>query len=66
MCEPRALDRFTPRVRLSVPSVPGDNFYLGDEARSDPERGGKYLRFAFVRSLDVLNEAAEKLAVLAK
>ena len=56
------------RVRLSLPrvTVPGDNFYLGDEARSDPERGGRYLRFAFVRSLDVLNEAAAKLAVLAK
>ena len=57
------------RVRLSIATchtVPGDNFYLGDEARSDPERGGRYLRFAFVRSLDVLNEAAAKLAVLAK
>lgn len=44
-----------------VACVPGDNFYLGDDARCDPERGGRYLRFTFVRSLDVLQAAAEKL-----
>ena len=47
-----------------VACVPGDNFYLGDAARSDPQRGGRYLRFTFVRSLETLRAAAEKLKAL--
>ena len=45
--------------------MPGDNFYLGEYAKRHPELGGRYLRFTFVRSLDVLREAAGKLAALA-
>ena len=47
-----------------VACVPGDNFYLGKEAKADPQRGGRYLRFTFVRSIDVLKEGAEKLKAL--
>jgi len=47
-----------------VACVPGDNFYLDEAARSDPQLGGRYLRFTFVRSLDVLEAAAAKLACL--
>ena len=50
-------------TEYKVACVPGDNFYLGDSARRDP--GGRYLRFTFVRSLDVLREGAAKLAALA-
>ena len=48
-----------------VACVPGDNFYLGDEARRDPRRGSRYIRFTFVRSLDVLEAGAFKLERLA-
>ena len=48
-----------------VACVPGDNFYLGDATKSDRRLGGRYLRFTFVRSLDVLQAAAAKLAKLA-
>jgi len=51
-------------TEYKVACVPGDNFYLGEDARADPKRGGRYLRFTFVRSLDVLEAAAEKLAQL--
>jgi len=47
---------------FKVACVPGDNFYLGQEARADPERGGRYVRFTFVRSVDVLAQAAANLA----
>ena len=47
-----------------VACVPGDNFYLGKEAKADPQRGGRDLRFTFVRSIDVLKEGAEKLKAL--
>lgn len=50
--------------RHGVACVPGDNFYLG-AARADPRAGGRYLRFAFVRSLDVLQAAAERLGAMA-
>ena len=49
---------------FKVACVPGDNFYLGKEAKADPQRGGRYLRFTFVRSIDVLKEGAEKLKAL--
>lgn len=49
---------------FKVACVPGDNFYLGSEARADPQRGGNYIRFTFVRSLDTLRAAAEKLRAL--
>lgn len=45
---------------VGVACVPGDNFYLGS-SRTDPEIGGRYLRFAFVRSLDLLEAAAARL-----
>jgi len=45
---------------VGVACVPGDNFYLGS-SRTDPELGGRYLRFAFVRSLDLLEAAAVRL-----
>lgn len=49
--------------RHGVACVPGDNFYLG-AARADPQAGDRYLRFAFVRSLDVLHAAAERLGAM--
>ena len=43
---------------IGVTPVPGDNFYAtGNE-------GNRYLRFAFCRTLDSLNEAAERLKKL--
>ncbi|CAJ1435491.1 unnamed protein product [Effrenium voratum] len=45
---------------VGVACVPGDNFYLG-ASKSDIALGGRYLRFAFVRSMDLLKEAAELL-----
>ena len=49
---------------MQVACVPGDNFYLGEAAKRHPELGARYLRFTFVRSLDVLREAAGKLEAL--
>lgn len=46
--------------KVGVACVPGDNFYLG-ASKTDPELGGRYLRFAFVRSKDLLEEAASRL-----
>ncbi|KAH8068192.1 transferase [Aureococcus anophagefferens] len=46
---------------FKVACVPGDNFYLG---ASKATHGAKYLRFAFVRSLDVIADAAANLAKL--
>ena len=51
-------------TKYKVACVPGDNFYLGEAAKRDSERGGKYLRFTFVRSLDVLRAGAANLAKL--
>lgn len=51
-------------TEYKVACVPGDNFYLGAAARADPERGGRYLRFTFVRSLETLRAAAVKLRAL--
>lgn len=45
---------------VRVACVPGDNFYL-PPAKTDPNTGGKYLRFAFVRSLDVIQAAEANL-----
>eukprot|EP00931_Biecheleriopsis_adriatica_P064967 TRINITY_DN39607_c0_g1_i1.p1 TRINITY_DN39607_c0_g1~~TRINITY_DN39607_c0_g1_i1.p1 ORF type:complete len:478 (+),score=77.49 TRINITY_DN39607_c0_g1_i1:43-1434(+) len=45
---------------IGVACVPGDNFYLGD-ARSDPNLGGRYLRFAYVRSHDLLEQAISRM-----
>ena len=43
-----------------VASVPGDNFYrVGDD-------GDGYLRFAFCRSLETLDEAARRLAAIGR
>ena len=43
------------RSKAGVATVPGDNFYaIGSE-------GERYLRFAFCRSLDTLEAAAERL-----
>jgi len=47
-------------MEVGVACVPGDNFYLG-ASKADPMLGGRYLRFAFVRSLDLLADAAERL-----
>ena len=52
-------------AEFKVACVPGDNFYLGERAKRHPELGGRYLRFTFVRSLDVLRDAAAKLEALA-
>ena len=46
-----------------VACVPGDNFYVS-ERRSDAAHGQRYLRFAFCRSLDVLQAAGERLAAM--
>ena len=44
--------------KIGVAAVPGDNFYRqGNE-------GSNYLRFAFCRSLDTLQEAAQRLGAL--
>lgn len=51
-------------TEYKVACVPGDNFYLGAEARSDPKRGGNFLRFTFVRSIDTLEAAVVKLKKL--
>ena len=45
---------------IGVACVPGDNFYLG-ASRSAPHLGARYLRFAFVRSTDLLLQAAALL-----
>ena len=39
-----------------IASVPGDNFYHGDQA------GNKYLRFAFCRNMTTLEKAARRLS----
>ena len=49
---------------FKVACVPGDNFYLG-RAKGDAECGQKYIRFTFVRSLDVLRQAVAKLDAMA-
>ena len=41
-----------------VAAVPGDNFYNGDPT------GNNYLRFAFCRNLNTLQEAAQRLSAL--
>ncbi|KAJ1628499.1 pyridoxal phosphate-dependent transferase [Pavlovales sp. CCMP2436] len=46
-----------------VACVPGDNFYLG-KSKTDPETGGRYLRFAFVRSHDLLQAAITRLKAM--
>ena len=46
-----------------VACVPGDNFYVSAR-RADALHGQRYLRFAFCRSLGVLQAAAEKLAAM--
>jgi len=44
---------------VKVACVPGDNFYL---SAADKQRfGSRFLRFAFVRSLDILHQAAANL-----
>jgi len=48
---------------VKVACVPGDNFYL-EPQKSSLDHGQKYLRFAFVRSLDVIDAAANNLAKL--
>ena len=48
---------------VKVACVPGDNFYLGP-SKLDKDLGQKYLRFAFVHSLDVIEDAARNLAAL--
>ena len=53
-------------TEFKVACVPGDNFYLGARDKAHPRLGGRYLRFTFVRSLDVLQEAATKLEALAR
>lgn len=62
-----ALRGLTPREaamamieKHGVACVPGDNFYHG-ASKTDKQTGGRYLRFAFVRSLDVLRAAAKRL-----
>ena len=45
---------------IGVACVPGDNFYLGT-SRTAPHLGARYLRFAFVRSSDLLLQAAALL-----
>ena len=45
---------------IGVACVPGDNFYLG-ASRMAPHLGARYLRFAFVRSTDLLLQAATLL-----
>lgn len=45
---------------VGVACVPGDNFYLG-ESRTAPDLGGRYLRFAFVRSIDLLEQAVARM-----
>mmetsp|Transcript_11522 Transcript_11522/g.29515 ORF Transcript_11522/g.29515 Transcript_11522/m.29515 type:complete len:385 (+) Transcript_11522:31-1185(+) len=49
-------------TKYKVACVPGDNFYLLPEQRSK----ALYLRFAFVRSMDVIENAAANLAKLPK
>eukprot|EP00038_Savillea_parva_P025689 m.48947 g.48947 ORF g.48947 m.48947 type:complete len:467 (+) comp7060_c0_seq1:46-1446(+) len=49
-------------TKYKVACVPGDNFYLLPEQRSK----ALYLRFAFVRSDDVIEQAAVNLAKLPK
>lgn len=46
--------------QVKVACVPGDNFYLTQDDKAS--LGSKYLRFAFVRSIDVLQAAAHNLA----
>lgn len=48
-------------TEIGVACVPGDNFYLAAETKADPAHGSRYLRFAFVRSTDVLTQAAANL-----
>ena len=43
-----------------VACVPGDNFYVSAR-RADPSHGQRYLRFAFCRSIGVLQAAGERL-----
>eukprot|EP00928_Gymnodinium_smaydae_P038190 TRINITY_DN26389_c0_g1_i1.p1 TRINITY_DN26389_c0_g1~~TRINITY_DN26389_c0_g1_i1.p1 ORF type:complete len:462 (-),score=51.87 TRINITY_DN26389_c0_g1_i1:75-1460(-) len=66
-----ALRGLTPReaaMKLTetykVACVPGDNCYLDHAAKVDRSRGGGYLRFTFVRSVDVLEAAAKNLKSL--
>ncbi|CAH0376183.1 unnamed protein product [Pelagomonas calceolata] len=46
-----------------VACVPGDNFYVSAR-RTDAAHGQRYLRFAFCRSLGVLQAAGERLAAM--
>ena len=59
LCDMDATDAALYMTReIGVTPVPGDNFYAtGNE-------GGRYLRFAFCRTLDSLSEAAERLKKL--
>ena len=43
---------------VKVACVPGNNFYLED---GNKNKGDNYLRFAFVRSIDLLKQAASQL-----
>ncbi len=45
---------------VGVAAVPGDNFYSSDSPEAKSE-GGRYLRFAFCRSLETLDAAIERL-----
>ncbi len=59
LCDMNATDAALYMTReIGVTPVPGDNFYAtGND-------GDRYLRFAFCRTLDSLNEAAERLKKL--
>ena len=63
----RALDPLAAAMKLTreygVACVPGDNFYVSAR-RSDAEHGQRYLRFAFCRSIGVLQAAGERLTAM--
>jgi len=63
----RALDPLAAAMKMTreygVACVPGDNFYVSAR-RSDAAHGQRYLRFAFCRSLGVLQAAGERLTAM--
>jgi aminotransferase len=63
----RDLDPLEAAIKMTreygVACVPGDNFYVSAR-RADPSHGQRYLRFAFCRSLGVLQAAGERLAAM--
>ena len=48
---------------VGVACVPGDNFYVSAR-RTDASHGQRYLRFAFCRSIGVLQAAGERLTAM--